>query len=98
MPTDRRCGQHGNFRSLLSAIDGKTLPRPSVDMLEARGKTRYAKMRSGMRGSGATKLEDRGSASEAGMLNRRGHGLSKAELRASGELAVAERSKPTVEL
>jgi hypothetical protein len=55
-------------------------------------------MRSEMGRSGAAAIEGRGSTSEARMTKRRAHGLSKAELRAAGEMAVAQSSKPIVKL
>jgi hypothetical protein len=55
-------------------------------------------MRSEMGRGGAAAIEGRGSASEARMTKRRAHGLSKAELRAAGEMAVAQSSKPIVKL
>jgi hypothetical protein len=85
-----------NFPSLLFPIDGNTLPATSMD---ARGKTQYADVRSGMGCRHAPAVEHLVAASEAAdMMKRRAHGLSKAELRAAGELAMAQNSKPIVKL
>ena len=67
--------------------------------MDARGKTQYADVRSGMGRRHAPAVEHLVAADEAAdMMKRRAHGLSKAELRAAGELAMAQNSKPIVKL
>jgi hypothetical protein len=63
-----------------------------------RGKTQYAEARSGLPDKRTAATADHRFHGEVCMIRRRAHGLSKAELRAAAELAVAQSSKPIVKL